>query len=839
MAEGAKSLATSGEGAASSLKERAATLVAGFVRAVDWMIGGAGAEDRARRRLFRSFALLHLVGAPCGLAVAAFLFAVDDQRHWIVASAAAGISLFAALPLLLRATARIELPAFLSVQLLVLASLAGGYHYGGFHSPFTVWLLVAVLLSFLFAGRIIAWCLGAAACQTALFFALLGVSTASPEHEAAAWNAVFAASAVAATLYISLIAGFYAWLKTESSQLSAALRQHQQTGRRVAAEIRDAEAANAGTTAFLANASHQLRTPLNVVIGYSELLIEDAEIEEREDSSRQLAQIVEASRALLAVVDEVVDLAEADDAGGEDPIAIAADAQPDAQPARRASPAGVVARLPSTILRSRLRRPICAGLVAGLLVLCLWFAAQGSAPAALAAALAGLGAGLLGARLLGTARGGTRAEPTRDELTGLRNRASFQSMLDRGIRRRSGETVAVLFADLDGFKEVNDSLGHDAGDQLLRQVAQRFLAETPSDVLLARLGGDEFGAAAFGEDAAERIHRLAEAMLDAVTDPIATDEDHLTVGLSVGIATGRTGAITSRELLRRSDVAMYRAKSDKRQPIQAFELHMDEALSFRRTMRKDLAVAIAEDQLHLLLQPVVGARTGELASAEALLRWTHPVLGAVSPAKLIPLAEESGQIIAIDDWVLEQALVYAAALGDVPIAVNISPVQFRHPGFARKIVDRLSAHGLPPHLLKLEITEGVLVTHTRAASRAVNELREAGIRIALDDFGTGFSSLSYLKDFQFDSLKIDRSFVTDLENGRQSAELLRAIIDLGHSLNMTVIAEGVETARQASLIQLLGCDFIQGYFTGRPMPFEALEAMKAGPQPQASPLVRS
>jgi diguanylate cyclase (GGDEF)-like protein len=383
---------------------------------------------------------------------------------------------------------------------------------------------------------------------------------------------------------------------------------------------------------------------------------------------------------------------------------------------------------------------------------------------------------------------------------------------------------------------VNDSLGHDAGDQLLRKVAERFAAAAPPNTLLGRLGGDELGAALIGAEAQAGIRKLADAWIDALALPIETEHDFLSVGVSIGIAEGRAGAIGSRELLRRSDVAMYRAKSDKRQPVQTFDLQMDEALSFRRTMRQDLAAAIREDQLQLVLQPVVNARTGAVSSAEALLRWTHPLLGPVSPAKLIPLAEESGQIVSLDDWVLDRALQYARELPELAVAVNFSPVQFRHPGLARKVVDRLQAYDVPASQLRLEITEGVLVTHTRAANRTILELREAGIGVALDDFGTGYSSLSYLKDFQLDYLKIDRSFLSDLQDGRTGAELLRAIVDLGHSLGMRVIAEGVETAAQASVIQLLGCDFIQGYFTGRPTSFEAFRERLAASPARLPPL---
>ncbi len=444
-----------------------------------------------------------------------------------------------------------------------------------------------------------------------------------------------------------------------------------------------------------------------------------------------------------------------------------------------------------------------------------------------------MGSGLLltvGAILLGWSdrrRVGTSGKLVDDSgsdlLTGLADRSAFRLEVERRLAGPIGEEVAVLLADLDRFKEVNDTLGHDTGDQLLRRVAERFAPLADSAIFLGRLGGDEFAAVASGEGASARIEALAAAMLEAAASPFVTDEDYISVGVSIGIAVGQVGQISSRELHRRSDVAMYRAKWDKKHPIQLFDPQMDEALSFKRVMRNDLAIAITEDQLSLVLQPVVNARTGELASAEALLRWNHPMLGSISPAKLIPLAEESGQIFEIDDWVLEHALLYARELPNVPIAINVSPGQFRHHGFARKVVDRLAAHNVPAASLRVEITEGVLVSHTRIANRVMQELREAGIEIALDDFGTGFSSLSYLKHFQFDFLKVDRSFIVDVDSGKQGAELLRAIVDIGHSLNMQVVAEGVETEVQARMIQLLGCDYIQGYFTGAPSTLESLK----------------
>jgi diguanylate cyclase (GGDEF)-like protein len=787
-------------------------------------------------RLFQSFAILHLVGPLCGLPICAVLLAADARADWIALIFTLGVTLFWMFPLIARQTGRLGGPAFGSVQLLVFLCLFGSYQYGGLNSPFAVWLIVAVLLSFLYVPKALHWCLGAAAAQAALFAAISTWFPASPRIGGAALGALFIASSFAAALYISLIAAFYARIKTEGSTLAAMANRYQEAARELKETVSAAEAANEEANLFIAKMSHELRTPLNVVLGYSEMLIEDASAEEQVDREQTLRRVTESSRQMLVLIEEVARLA-----NDEVPVgaALAEDYAVLLKPAD-----GAMSSQPTQVRTDRGRQPVKTGTriapwcVAGLLCATLAYISSG---ARLLIGEADLGrlaaAGLLAlatlAFLLSRLRGArpqAHAPSDRDDLTGLCNRAFFQAELDRRLLSHSGEAAALLFADLDGFKEVNDSLGHDVGDQLLNKVAERFALVTPPGILLARLGGDEFGAAAFGPGAEARIHDFAEAMVDALADPIATDEDHLTVGVSIGLAHGTAGSITSKELLRRSDVAMYRAKHDNRLQIQPFELQMDEALNFRRTMRQDLALALSGDQLDLHLQPVVNARTGELTGAEALLRWTHPVLGAVSPAKLIALAEESGQIISIDDWVLERALHYATRLRTIPIAVNISPVQFRHPGFARKIVDRLDAHSVPADMIRLEITEGVLVTHTRAAARAIGELREAGIKIALDDFGTGFSSLSYLKDFHFDLLKVDRSFVLELDKGRQGAELLRAIVDLGHSLGMSVIAEGVETANQAGLVQLLGCDYIQGYFTGRPMALEAFEARRNEPQ---------
>ena len=782
------------------------------------------AEVEGDIRLARSFTLLHFAGPFFGLGLCAMLWSAGTTPDWVLGLFAFCVTLFWTLPLVVRGAGEVEGPAFASVQLLVQISLFLSYHHGGLNSPFAVWLVVATLLSFLFTGRLTGWCLAVMAAQIAVFHVTSGDAASRPPVDEAALGTLFAASVMAATFYISFIAVFYARIKTEGSALAMEAREHRQLSARLHATISAASKDDRRRSAYLSRVSHELRTLLNVVIGYSEMLLEDALAEERRDREQRLRSVMQSSRVLLAFVEDGSQLAQSDleeSAQADDPFPGEPKAAAGPQPFRWTSArlhlaAGLRQALPVAIGLA----PYAAALIfawASLAMPDLWPGSN------LAFILLASGAVLLcwtqnRSAVTAAAKSGNS---DRDELTGLLNRQAFQGELDRSIQARPEAPVALLFADLDGFKEVNDSLGHNAGDQLLRKVAERFAAAALPGTLLGRLGGDELGAALVGDGAKEKIQALADAWLDALALPIETEEDFLSVGVSIGIADGRAGAIGSRELLRRSDVAMYRAKSDKRQPVQTFDLQMDEALSFRRTMRQDLASAIREDQLQLVLQPVVNARSGEVASAEALLRWTHPLLGPVSPAKLIPLAEESGQITSLDDWVLERALQYAQELPNLPIAVNVSPIQFRHPGLARKIVDRLDAYSVPASRLRLEITEGVLVTHTRAANRTILELREAGIGVALDDFGTGYSSLSYLKDFQFDFLKIDRSFLSDLHGGRTGAELLRAIVDLGHSLGTRVIAEGVENAAQASIIQLLGCDFIQGYFTGRPTSFEA------------------
>jgi diguanylate cyclase (GGDEF)-like protein len=413
-----------------------------------------------------------------------------------------------------------------------------------------------------------------------------------------------------------------------------------------------------------------------------------------------------------------------------------------------------------------------------------------------------------------------------DSLTTLPNRLAFRQHLEAALARSPREPVVVLFADLDRFKEVNDGLGHDAGDALLVEVARRFRAAMGPNDLLARLGGDEFAAVLCGEDASQRIDAIAETVVETVQETIVVKGNAVSVGVSIGVAGGDEEDLASEELLRRADIAMYRAKADSARSYHRFSHEMDETLILRRSMKTELEAATRNGQIRLDLQPVFSARTGKVVSAEALMRWRHPERGELSPAKFIALAEESGQIAELGDWAIDRALDYILELG-LPIAVNVSPAQFRHHAFAKTVADKLVRMQAPPELLKIEITEGVLITHTDAAKRTIRQLRDLGVKVVLDDFGTGYSSLSYLQSFEFDAVKIDRSFVRDLGSRHQSTQLARAIVDMGHGLGMEVVAEGIENARQASLLQILGCDQLQGFFLGVPGTIDALKAKMA------------
>ncbi len=406
-----------------------------------------------------------------------------------------------------------------------------------------------------------------------------------------------------------------------------------------------------------------------------------------------------------------------------------------------------------------------------------------------------------------------------DPLTGLLNRSAFHDRFENIAD--NGEHVAVLFFDLDKFKDVNDTLGHRAGDQVLIEVAKRCAPLLPQAIAFARLGGDEF-AAIIRHDPHYPPEAVARDIVDALCDPMTIDEKLVNVGASVGIAIGSPATDGVEELLRRADFAMYEAKGSQRGAFQIFDDVLDDRQAMESSIRVELGQSMLKEELQLVYQPLIDARTGRMSSVEALLRWRSGQLGDVSPATLIPIAEDSGHIEELTEWTLDRAFETIDRLGDVGVAVNISPVYFKHPEFVHRLFDRLLAAKIPPQLLTLEITEGVLISNIERAQLAITRLRDIGVKVFLDDFGTGYSSLSYLQHFALDGLKLDKPFLRNVGEKRQATQIIRTMINFGHSLDMKVVVEGVENEWHVRLLQLLGCDLLQGYEVGVPMPIEDL-----------------
>jgi diguanylate cyclase (GGDEF)-like protein len=377
----------------------------------------------------------------------------------------------------------------------------------------------------------------------------------------------------------------------------------------------------------------------------------------------------------------------------------------------------------------------------------------------------------------------------------------------------------VLCLDLDRFKDVNDVFGHSTGDALLSEMSRR-LAATAEGAFLARIGGDEFTLiSADGPQPATAV-ALADRLLETVADDFEIDGQKLRVGLSVGIAFYPTDGMTGAALLSNADAALYRAKADGRGLLRVFEAEMDRQLRERRSLQQDLRSAMLKDELLLHYQPQAHV-SGEVVGFEALVRWYHAKRGLVSPAEFVPLAEESGLIIPIGEWVLRKACEEAASWPKpLQIAVNLSPVQFRHGDLPRLVHSILIETGLTPSRLELEITEGVLFDDFSRATSILRRLKALGVKIAMDDFGTGYSSLSYLQSFPFDKIKIDRSFTSLIKENPQSAAIIRAIVGLGRGLSMNIVAEGVETSDQLDFLREEDCHHVQGYLVGRPYPIE-------------------
>jgi len=421
-----------------------------------------------------------------------------------------------------------------------------------------------------------------------------------------------------------------------------------------------------------------------------------------------------------------------------------------------------------------------------------------------------------------------------DNLTGLANRALFADRVDHALHRRRRDpacSVAVLFVDLDDFKAVNDGLGHDAGDALLRAVGRRIVGCLRAGDTTARLGGDEFAVLLEDDQAPGEAAEIATRILTALRVPVSVGERELSVVASIGV-TIATGVSTTVGLLRDADIAMYEAKRGGKDRVCAFDPSMRELASDRLALQTDLSAAIEQGQLRLVYQPIVCLDTGLVRGAEALVRWSHPERGEVMPDTFIPIAEQTGLIVPIGELVLGEACHQAARTGST-VGVNVSGVQFSTPGFLDRVSATLAETGLPPDHLTIEITETALMADTDATARLLDRLREIGVRIAIDDFGTGYCSLAYLQRFAVDVVKIDRAFVAELDTdvvdgAAKGSRLARTIMQMAASLDVTtVVAEGIETEAQLARLRELGCRYGQGFLLSRPMEREEYEALLA------------
>ena len=417
-----------------------------------------------------------------------------------------------------------------------------------------------------------------------------------------------------------------------------------------------------------------------------------------------------------------------------------------------------------------------------------------------------------------------------DSLTGLGNRLLFKEQLEEALRDVSvaSHPLAVLFLDLDGFKAVNDTLGHSIGDLLLKSVAAKLRDILPRTDRIARLGGDEFAILQISATQPGSSIALAEKIIEVVGQPNSIDGHDVTVGASVGIAVARPGDINTENFLKSADLAMYSAKSDGRGTYRMFDPEMDAIVQARRLLERDMRTALAQDGFRLFYQPLVNLQTKKVTAFEALMRWQHPERGMVPPSDFIPVAEEMGLIVQLGEWALRQACAEATEWPDgVCVSVNLSPLQFSKGNLVSSVMSALASAGLPASRLELEITESVLLEKSERNITILNQLRDLGVRISMDDFGTGYSSIGYLRSFPFDKIKIDQSFVRDLLVDEGSLAIVRAIAGLGVSFGMITTAEGVETEEQMRCLNLEGCIEVQGYLYSRPVPADEIAGVLA------------
>jgi diguanylate cyclase (GGDEF)-like protein len=402
-------------------------------------------------------------------------------------------------------------------------------------------------------------------------------------------------------------------------------------------------------------------------------------------------------------------------------------------------------------------------------------------------------------------------------MTGLPNRVQLaESAL---ARLEAAESFALLCLDLDRFKEVNDTFGHHCGDELLRQVGNRLRSCARQVDAISRLGGDEFAFILGGVRDRMEAARAAKRIVDYLGEPYELEGRHVSIGVSIGIAVAPEHGVEFETLLRRADAALYASKKSGRGAWRMFDDQIDRELQNRRVMEIELRAALGNGELEVVYQPICDLTTGKVCAFEALLRWNHPSRGRIAPGDFIALCEEAGLIGQIGEWVLKTASLQATQWpDDVQVAVNVSPVQFMDPAFVQTVQSALAATGLTPARLELEITESVLMSNSAKALQNIDAIRDFGVRICLDDFGTGYSSLNYLHKFKFDKIKIDQSFIRDLNRPQGSNVIVKTIIDLIQGIGARMTAEGVETIEQFSWLAAAGCHEAQGYLISRPIP---------------------
>ena len=427
-----------------------------------------------------------------------------------------------------------------------------------------------------------------------------------------------------------------------------------------------------------------------------------------------------------------------------------------------------------------------------------------------------------------------------DSLTGLPNRVSFNSRLDHEIDLAKAQDiqVALICIDLDRFKEINDLRGHGAGDEVLRTLAERMSYLLRDGEYLARLGGDEFAAVKRMQASSELADFLAR--LEAVLfEPIPLDEFRVTPGASLGVAIYPQDGRDKLALIGNADLAMYRAKATPATAVAFYDPSMDELVRERKNIANDLRLAFDRNELDIHFQVQKSVSTGEVRGYEALVRWSHPERGSISPAEFIPIAEEYGLILQLGEWVLREACARAAKWEPAyKVAVNVSPMQFAHADLPRMILETLVETGLAAHRLELELTESTIFSDKERSLHMLRQIKGMGVTIALDDFGTGYSSLDTLRTFPFDKIKLDKSFVDQVETSEQTAAMVRAVLALGRSLKIPVLAEGIENAEQLSMLAVEGCDEVQGFLLGRPLPIDRIVStgqltLKEAPRPAA------